>query len=552
MVRILVPSGALGLGYDRAALDRAVAAGPDLIAIDGGSTDSGPSYLGRGVSKYSRASTKAEWAGLMEAARQAGCPLVIGTAGTCGADSAVDWLWEITQEILTETGQNARVALLYSGQGADDAAGALTKGDITPLPAAPEVDAETVRTCTNIVALAGAEQINAALETGADIIIAGRTTDTAIIAALPLARGCHAGAAWHGAKVAECGALCATNPQSGVVLCDFDDTGFTIRPMAEGSVATAHTVSAHMLYENSDPYVLFEPGGHLDVTNAIYDEVGDGAVRVTGAEWVPSDSYTVKLEGARAAGYQTILLALLRDPRYVAASDAWCADILERMAAKVRDRMGLEPSDYRLELRQIGRNATLGDLEAGAVEPQEVGVLGIVTAHTQETAHEIAQLLNPFLLHHPLTRDEEQSQPSPSPSRPQRSTEARPGNSACTMCCGSTTRWRRFGWRCTMPRLGQIVDKVRSKNAGPFWVTLDVFCGDAERFQQVRDGLSTTAVAGAFDLPSQMVKRFDMADLNVIKISLPRPAVQGTVADRDMHGAGWAVVLSGLEISGDQ
>ena len=67
MTRILIPSGALGLGYDKMALERAVAAKPDLIAIDGGSTDSGPSYLGRGVSKYARESTKAEWQGLIEA-----------------------------------------------------------------------------------------------------------------------------------------------------------------------------------------------------------------------------------------------------------------------------------------------------------------------------------------------------------------------------------------------------------------------------------------------------------------------------------------------------
>lgn len=61
MTKVLIPSGALGLGYDKAALERGIAAKPDLIAIDGGSTDSGPSYLGRGVSKYARESTKAEW-----------------------------------------------------------------------------------------------------------------------------------------------------------------------------------------------------------------------------------------------------------------------------------------------------------------------------------------------------------------------------------------------------------------------------------------------------------------------------------------------------------
>lgn len=59
-VRILVPAGALGLGWDKAALEAGIARCPDLVAIDGGSTDSGPAYLGQGVSKYARAQTKAE------------------------------------------------------------------------------------------------------------------------------------------------------------------------------------------------------------------------------------------------------------------------------------------------------------------------------------------------------------------------------------------------------------------------------------------------------------------------------------------------------------
>ncbi|MCB2118604.1 MAG: acyclic terpene utilization AtuA family protein, partial [Rhodobacteraceae bacterium] len=201
MVRVLIPTGALGLAYDRAALARGVANRPDIIAVDGGSTDSGPSYLGRGVSKYSRSTTRAEWRDLMLARAEAGVPLVIGTAGTCGADSAVDWLYEITCELAAELGQKLRVARLYSGQSPDAVADAMAAGRVKPLSGAPGADAETLRSCAKIVALAGAEQIRAAIDTGADIVIAGRTTDTAIIAALPIARNCDAGGAWHGAKV---------------------------------------------------------------------------------------------------------------------------------------------------------------------------------------------------------------------------------------------------------------------------------------------------------------------------------------------------------------
>jgi hypothetical protein len=195
MTRVLIPSGALGLGYDRDALQAGIANRPDVIAIDGGSTDSGPSYLGRGVSKYSTASTKAEWRELMQARAEAGVPLIIGTAGTCGADQTVDWLFEITKDIAAELGQTLKVALLFSGQSPASVVAALSAGSVSPLPAAPPIDEDIVNNCTNIVALAGAEQIQAALQTGADIIIAGRTTDTAIIAALPLMRNDHPGAA---------------------------------------------------------------------------------------------------------------------------------------------------------------------------------------------------------------------------------------------------------------------------------------------------------------------------------------------------------------------
>ena len=406
MTRILVPSGALGLDYDKAALARGVAMSPDLIAIDGGSTDSGPHYLGTGTSKYSRASTKIEWAGLMEAARQAGCPLVIGTAGTCGADKAVDWLAGITEEILTETGHTAKVALLKSGQPKTRVSTALAAGRIAPLEPVQPLDQDLIDHCTNIVALAGVEQINAALETGAEIVIAGRTTDTAIIAALPLAQGCHAGAAWHGAKIGECGAFCAaTRPQSGVILLDFDAEGCTVRPLAEGATATPDTVMAHMLYENSDPFHLHEPGGHLDVTAARYTEDGSGGIRLTGACWTEMP-YTVKLEGARRAGFQTVLIALIRDPHYIAHSEAWCADVLAKCRAKVDARLALAPDAYRIELRRVGADATLGPLENRSAVPVEIGVLGIITAPTEALAEEIGKMLNPYLLHHQLTQDE--------------------------------------------------------------------------------------------------------------------------------------------------
>ena len=163
-----------------------------------------------------------------------------------------------------------------------------------------------------------------------------------------------------------------------------------------------------MLYENADPYLLHEPGGTLDVTGACYAALDDTRVRVTGSVWRRSNDYTVKLEGARISGYQTIVLALVRDRHYVENAEAWAADIIAKCTDKALARTSAGPDDFRIDIRLIGKSATMGAIEARDVTPVEIGALGIVTARTQALAAEIAKLLNPYLLHHPLTRDEEQ------------------------------------------------------------------------------------------------------------------------------------------------
>ena len=88
-----------------------------------------------------------------------------------------------------------------------------------------------------------------------------------------------------------------------------------------------------------------------------------------------------------------------------------------------------------------------------------------------------------------------------------------------------------------------LVREIRSKNAGPFWVTIDVFCRDASAFEIVRYRLETAEVARALQADPQRLKRFDIAELQVIKFSLPRPQVQGARLDRDMHRASFSVLV---------
>ena len=405
-IKVLVPSGVLGLGFDLEALNNGVKNNPDIISIDGGSTDSGPYSLGSGTSKYSRAAIKAEWKSLMIARKKANVPLVIGSCGTCGTNGMVDWMENITIELAEELNQNIKIAKLYCQQEKNFIKKKFQLSKIFPLNPAPMLNDQLIDEMTNIVALAGAEQIQECINTGAEIILAGRTTDTAIISALPLMKGANPGSSWHGSKVVECGALCSTNPTSGVVMVEFDKTGFTVEAMSKNAFCTSETVAAHMLYENADPYILHEPGGYMDVTYSNYYNIDKKKVRVEGAKWHPSKQYSVKLEGAKIAGYQSSLLVLLRDKKYVEKVKNWTDKLSKFLKKEINERMDIDTSEYSLEFRHIGLNSTLGELEKNVRSPVEVGVLCLITSKNQIST-EIAKLINPFLLHFPLSSNEE-------------------------------------------------------------------------------------------------------------------------------------------------
>jgi Domain of unknown function (DUF4387) len=87
---------------------------------------------------------------------------------------------------------------------------------------------------------------------------------------------------------------------------------------------------------------------------------------------------------------------------------------------------------------------------------------------------------------------------------------------------------------------------VRSKNAGPFWLTIDFFCDDDAAYRQLLKDprLSAGWIANLLRADAGNVKIFKLERLNVVKISLPRPVIAGAIADRDIHGAQWACLIT--------
>ena len=100
-----------------------------------------------------------------------------------------------------------------------------------------------------------------------------------------------------------------------------------------------------------------------------------------------------------------------------------------------------------------------------------------------------------------------------------------------------------------MVKVIEIVESVRSKNAGPFWLTIDIFCSDKSSFNHLCKSLHTSQLCDVFKLELKHIQRFELNDLNVIKFSLPRPFTQGSILDRDMHGATYAALIYELELN---
>ncbi|OPG09465.1 acyclic terpene utilization AtuA family protein [Microbispora sp. GKU 823] len=400
--RVLVPVGMLGNDIDPGLVAHGIELGADAIAVDAGSTDPGPFYLGSGQLKNADNAMRRDLRAIVPPARRAGIPVVIGSSGTSGSNAGVDWIAGLVTEVLSETGQTAKVARIYSEQDPDTLRQRLGEGRVHALRPAAPLDEDTIDRCERIVGVMGHEPIAAALSAGADIVVAGRASDAAVIASVPLLRGCPPGASWHAGKVAECGALCTTDPRSGGVMITVDDTGFVIEPLAATAACTPRTVAAHMLYENANPYRLTEPPGTLDVTGARYIALDERRVRVEGSAFEPATHHTMKLEGAALTGYRSITIAGIRDPHVLRDIDAW-GDLLAKVVEdSVAATLGLTQKDYTLEVRLYGHNAVLGSRDSSGPPPKEVGVVLSAIAGSQDDATRIGQLASKYMLHLPL------------------------------------------------------------------------------------------------------------------------------------------------------
>lgn len=101
-----------------------------------------------------------------------------------------------------------------------------------------------------------------------------------------------------------------------------------------------------------------------------------------------------------------------------------------------------------------------------------------------------------------------------------------------------------------MSTLIELCTLVRSKNAGPFWLTFDVMCRDRAAYDLVTKGgaLSAHAVARLYAVDSATVQIFHHPAALAVKISMPRPRIQGSAGETDMYGGQQQALLIDLVI----
>lgn len=403
-IRILSATGILASGFREETLKRAMALAPDFIGADSGSTDPGPHYLGSGESQFSDSAYKRDLRLILLAARAAKIPAIIGSACTSGSDPQLERLVGIARGIAHEEKLNFRLAAIRSEQDKGYLKRKLREGKVSPLANAPLLDEAVIDRSAHIVGMAGIEPFVEALEGGAEVVIAGRSSDTSIFSAMPVMRGLNPATVWHAAKILECGAACVVQRKyPDCMFATVRDDHFIVEPPNPDYRCDPASVASHNLYENSTPYELVEPSGVLNTYSAKYEAVSDRAVRVSGSTFKAAGRYTIKLEGAELAGYQSIIIGSVRDPIILRQFDSWLAGLVQAAKDRIAAVYGAGIAEqYRLDVRVFGRNATMGPLESETAIGHEVGLLFQVTAGTQELATALSKSVSHIAVHYPV------------------------------------------------------------------------------------------------------------------------------------------------------
>jgi len=397
-LKIVSLSGMLGYGYTEIGLKNALKQKIDIIGSDAGSSDPGPYYLGSGKSFTERKAIKKDLESVLPIAIKRNIPFIVGTAGGAGGEPHLKWAQEIFEEVAREYKLNFKMALIHCEISKDYLKNKLREGKIQPFGSNPHLTEKDIDESVRIVGQIGVDPFINALNKGANVVLAGRACDTAIFASPAIKAGYEPGLAYHMAKIIECGAMC-TIPLSAsdVMIADISKDSFILEPPNPARKCTVERVAAHTLYEQVNPYYIYEPDGTVDLRKTKFTQLTDRSVKVSGSKFIMADKKTIKVEGVKLIGYRTISICGVRDMLMIKNIKKILDDVKIKVEENLKD--STNPKDYSLFFRKYGIDAVEGDIEALKDLPHEVGIVVDVVGKTQEIANIVCAITRSNLLH---------------------------------------------------------------------------------------------------------------------------------------------------------
>jgi hypothetical protein len=387
-LKVICPNGHLGFAPLKTESFRiAVEAGTDYIAADSGSDDIGPVPLGSDTCASPRAWQEHDLEVMLLAARKTGKPMIIGSAGDTGTNSRVDMYVQIIRDLARKHGLAPfRLGWFYSEVDKETVRASVLGGSpVRGLDGRPDLDEAELDATDRIVAMAGVHPFRVLLEEGCDVIIGGRSSDSAIFAAAALHEGFPDAQAYYLGKVLECASFCA-EPYGAkeTVMGEITPEWVEVTAMHPGQRCTVASVAGHAMYERSNPFHEYVAGGLLDMTDCHYEQVSEKTTRVTGMKFVPAEEFRVKLEGSGRLGARFVGMAGIRDPYTIANVDA----VIEWARTQVRERFG--DDGWELHYNVFGRNGIMGEMEPLKDKPaHELLIVVQGVAPTREMAEEL-------------------------------------------------------------------------------------------------------------------------------------------------------------------
>ncbi len=262
----------------------------------------------------------------------------------------------------------------------------------------------------------GAFPLAEALATGADVVIAGRSTDTALALAPMVHRFGWKDDDWNylaagtiAGHIVECGAQCTggncqvdwpsipdmANIGYPIIEADPDGSFVITKHKGTGGRVSVDTVKEQLLYELGDPMEYITPDCVADFTSIHLTDAGAGRVRVSGIRGGPSTMF-LKVSISYSYGWKAVGTLVYSWPD--ALDKARAADAIVRARLK---NLGLEFEDIYTEF--LGYDACHGPAAHPPADPSEIQLRIGVRGQDRKAVDRFTRELIPLVLNGPPT-----------------------------------------------------------------------------------------------------------------------------------------------------